>query len=60
MWVAQKEIGGPGATLGWVGGGQEPGIRAWPSPVVCIRQLEPWPGQLDVLLADNKGEDLFI
>lgn len=29
-------------------------------PIVSIGQFEPGPGQLDVLLADNEGQDLLI
>lgn len=39
------------------------GYKVWESsasPIVSIGQLEPGSGQLDVLLADNKGQDLLI
>lgn len=41
-------------------GGPGLGSQALPSPVVRVGQLEPRPGQLDVLLTDHEGEDLLV
>lgn len=46
-----------------VTGAQRLGWEIWEcgaSPIVGIRQLESGPGQLDMLLANNKGQDLLI
>lgn len=29
-------------------------------PIVSVGQFEPRPGQLDVLLADDEGQDLLV
>lgn len=57
----RNEMEDSGTILGWEVEGQS-GVRgqAPPSPVIRIGQLEPRPGQLDVLLTDNEGEDLFV
>lgn len=31
-----------------------------PLPIVSVGQFESGPGQLDVLLADNEGQDLLV
>lgn len=55
------EVRGSGTSSGGMGrSGVGAGGQALPSPVVRIGQLEPWPGQLDVLLADHEGEDLLV